>query len=120
MKKSIITLVLVTFLVYPVSAMAFTAPAVPESAEQFMPDSQESFGQGLLYILKSAISTLRPEISQACGVCLSIIVVVLLISILSNLAEQASNAIRLTGAVVIGILLLQHLLARDRWNRHFA
>lgn len=107
MKKCLLILMLLAFLVYPVSAMEFTAPAVPESAEQYMPNSQETFAQGLWYIIKNAISALRPEIGKAFGVCLSLIVTVLLISILSNFSERESGSIRLTGAVMIGVLLLQ-------------
>lgn len=109
MKKclSLIIFIFLAFLVCPVSAMEFTAPVVPESAEQYMPSNQESFGQGLWYIAKNAVSELRPEIGKAFGVCLSLITAVLLISILSNFSEQASNSIRLTGAVMIGVLLLQ-------------
>lgn len=107
MKKCLLILMLLIFLVHPVSAMEFTAPAVPESAEQYMPNNQETFAQGLWYILKNAISAIRPEIGKAFGVCLSLIVTVLLISILSNFSERESNSIRLTGAVMIGVLLLQ-------------
>lgn len=107
MKKCLLILMLLMFLVYPVSAMEFTAPAVPESAEQYMPNSQETFAQGLWYIMKNAISALRPEIGKAFGVCISLIVTVLLISILSNFSERESGSIRLTGAVMIGVLLLQ-------------
>ena len=107
MKKCLLILMLLMFLVYPVSAMEFTAPVVPESAEQYMPNSQETFAQGLWYIMKNAISALRPEIGKAFGVCLSLIVTVLLISILSNFSERESGSIRLTGAVMIGVLLLQ-------------
>ena len=107
MKKSLLIFVMLSFFVFPVSAMEFTAPAAPESAEQYMPSNQETFAQGLWYILKNAISELRPEIGRAFTVCLSLIAAVLLISILSNFTEQASNSIRVTGAVTIGVLLLQ-------------
>lgn len=107
MKKCLILWALIAFFVYPVSAMEFTAPVAPESAEQYMPGDQETFAQGLWHILKSAIAELRPEVGEAFGVCLSLIATVLLISILSNFSEQTSNSIRLAGAVMIGVLLLQ-------------
>lgn len=107
MKKYLILLVFITFLTYPVSAIAFTAPPAPESAEQYMPDSQETFAEGLWSILKSAIMAIRPDIGNAFSVCLSLIATVLLISILNNLTEHTSASIRLTGAVMIGVLLLQ-------------
>ena len=88
MKKYLILLVFITFLTYPVSAIAFTAPPAPESAEQYMPDSQETFAEGLWSILKSAIIAIRPEIGNAFSVCLSLIATVLLISILNDLTEH--------------------------------
>ena len=107
MRKWIIGLLMLCILVLPVSAMEFTAPAAPESAQQYMPDEQETFAEGLWYILKSAISALQPEIADASGVCLSLIAVVLLLSILTGFSESSARVVRLTGAVVIGVLLLE-------------
>ena len=107
MRKWIIGLLMLCCLALPVSAMEFTAPVAPESAQQYMPDEQETFAEGLWYILKSAISALRPELADASGVCLSLIAVVLLISILTSFSEGSAGVVRLTGAVVIGVLLLE-------------
>ncbi len=106
MKKSVLVLLLLLFFMYPVSAMEFTAPPAPDSAEQYMPSDQETFAQGLWHILKSALSAIRPEIGNALSVCLSLIAAVLLFSILNSILEQHSNVLRLIGAVMIGVLLL--------------
>ena len=107
MKKIVFLLLFVVFLIYPVSAMEFTAPVAPESAEQYMPNDQETFAQGLWHIFKNAILEIKPEIGTTFGVCFSLIAIVLLVSILNNFSEHTSNTIRLTGAVIIGVLLLQ-------------
>ncbi len=107
MKKWISALVVLCFLGMPVSAMDFTAPTVPEAAQEYMPDSEETFAEGLLYILKKAISELAPELAKASSVCLSLIAVVLLLRVFSSISKKASASIRLTGAVVIGLLLLE-------------
>lgn len=107
MRKWIIALILLSFLVLPVSAMEFTAPAAPESAQPYMPVEQETFAQGLWYIVKTAIFALRPELADVSGICLSLVAAVLLMSVFCSLSKEASGSIRLSGAVVIGLLLLE-------------
>lgn len=109
MRKWIILLVLLAFLPVCVSATDFTAPAVPDSAKPYMPQGEESFAEGLLYILKSAIKRFLPELANAAGTCLSLIATVLFISIISNFSKSTESAIRLTGAVVIGLTLLSQV-----------
>jgi len=106
MKKWIIAILLLSLLMSPVSAMEFTAPPAPEAAAPYMPDEQETFAEGLWYILKTAIKDLYPNLASASGMCLSLIAAVLLLSVISTFSENASNAIRLAGSVVIGVLLL--------------
>lgn len=106
MKKLIIWLVLICCTVIPVSALEFNAPIAPEEAQQYMPEDMESFSEGLLYIIRSAISSARPSLSKVSGVCMRLIVTILLIRILSGVSNEDSSAVRLTGAVVIGLLLL--------------
>ena len=107
MKKKLIILLLFLFIAQPVSAMEFTAPAAPESAQEYMPEDQETFAEGLLYILKTAILKLKPELADAIYVCVSVVATVLIISIISALSQNYDGCIRLVGAVVIGLLLLQ-------------
>lgn len=107
MKRCILVLVLAAFLVFPVSAMEFTAPPAPEAAQPYMPNQNETFGEGLWYIIKSAISGLRPDLAESARICLSLIAIVLLLSIVKDLTENASGSIRIVCAVGIGVLLLQ-------------
>ena len=106
MKICIIVVILFSFLTIPVAAMEFTAPTAPESAIPYMPEEQETFAQGLFYILKRAILEFRPEFSRVTGICLSLVCTVLFISTLNSLSQNATSSIRLTGSVAIGILLL--------------
>ncbi|MBR4016945.1 MAG: stage III sporulation protein AE [Oscillospiraceae bacterium] len=106
MRKWITAILLISFLVMPVCAMEFTAPTAPESAMPYMPEEQETFLQGLLYILKQAIFSTKPEIKNASGICLSVIALVLLLSLTGIMSKSAAGNIRLTGAVAIGVLLL--------------
>lgn len=107
MKRIIIFIFLTIFLIQPAFAADFTAPTAPESAQKYMPSEQDTFADGLLYIIKSAVTALSPELSDASGICLSLIAVVLLVSILRNFSESSAGIIRLVTAVVIGLLLLE-------------
>lgn len=107
MRKYIICMVLSLLLIQSVSATEFTAPAAPEAAQQYMPSEQETFADGLWYILKSAVSALQPELADASGVCLSLIAIVLLVSILNSFSKQPAGVLGLVVAVVIGLLLLE-------------
>ena len=107
MRKMLIGILVFMMLAVPVSAMEFTAPPAPDGVEQYMPEDQESFAEGLLYIIKSAISQYLPDLSNSFKICLSLIATVLLMRILSSLSENSAGSIRLTGSVIIGLLLLQ-------------
>ena len=107
MRKCIISLLMVSFLAFSVSALDFAAPTVPNDAEQYMPQEQETFGEGLWYILKTALFRLRPNLADASRTCLSVIAAVLLIRIVGDFSSATSLSVRVVGAVTIGILLLQ-------------
>ncbi len=109
MRKLLICFMLLCCIIIPASAMEFNAPEAPESAQQYMPTDTESFADGLLYIIKSAITTIKPSLANVSGVCLSLIVTAFLMRILSNLSGKESPVIRLTGAVVMGLILLDPL-----------
>lgn len=106
--RLIITFVtILLLLVVPVSAMDLTAPTAPESAEDFMPAETESFSDGLLIIIKEAIGSLYPQITEAAKLCLALVAVTLLLSLLKNAASGTAQATSVVGAIVISTLLLK-------------
>lgn len=107
MRKAAIAVILIVLLTVPVSAMEFTAPEAPESAQELMPKEAQTFGEGLWQIVKSAIPLIQPAIAEAARACLSLIAVVLLISLLQAMPGDTSRMVELTGAITIGALLLQ-------------
>ena len=111
MKIILVILILSSVLCIPVSGIPPTAPPAPESALPYMPQEQDSFGEGLIYIIKTAFMKLKPEFADASKIVLSVIIVVLLISILQTITEFSQNTIQLTGSVIIGILLLSPINA---------
>lgn len=106
MRKAIILLLLLSVTVMPVSAMEFTAPEAPESAQELMPVQTESFGEGLWKVVTSALKQLRPELMEAGSVCLSLVAIVLLVSVLRGLPSGGSGVLELVAALAIGGILL--------------
>ncbi len=107
MRRWIIVLFMVSCLVFSVSAVEFAAPEAPDSVQEYIPGEQETFGQGLWYILKTALFNMRPYLSEATGTCLCVIAAVLLIQIVNIFSPETNLALRVVGAVAVGVLLLQ-------------
>lgn len=106
MKRIIIFLTILFLLMMPVYGAEITPPEVPQAGEEYMPPDTESFSEGLWYIIKTAIEKVNPSITEAAGVCLSIIGIILLVSILQNISKESENTVTLAGAVAIGVILL--------------
>ncbi len=107
MRKILIFFIFIAFLIFPVSAMEFTAPQVPQIGEEVMPNAYDTFGEGLWYVVRTALSKLQPSFASACATCLSLIAVSLLTSLVSGFASGQERTIRLVGTLMIGCLLLR-------------
>ena len=107
MTKLLITVFLVFSLAVPVSALEITAPTVPSSAADRMPEKAESFGEGLAEILRDALSALRPDLMEGAGTCLSVIAAVLLVSLVGTLPGKENRLTDLTGTLCAGGLLMK-------------
>lgn len=108
MKKCLSILFLVLFLALPASALEIEAPTVPEAGRALMPESRESFSDGLLELLQKAFKTLHPDLKEAARVWVSLLSMVLLVSVLNLGKEQVSVVSNLAGAVSVGALLLHN------------
>lgn len=107
MRKLLILFVIVFSCIMPVSAMDFTAPEVPDRGEEVMPDSYDTFAEGLLFVLRKAIGAINPNLAAAGETCLSLVAVMVLTSLVSGTANGQEKTVQLVGTVMIGCLLLQ-------------
>ena len=107
MRSVVIVIFLIFILALPVSAMDIQAPDAPESAQKYMPKQSSTFGDDLWYIFKNALSELGPSVSDAAGVCLSLVAVSLLVSVASVFTGSAKSATELVGTLMIGALLIR-------------
>ncbi len=106
MRRFLAILLLILFLSPAASALEMTAPEVPDSGRDLMPREPESFGEGLMQILRDAVRQLRPDLAEAVRTCLGVTAAVLLVSILESFSDGKQTLAHLSGAVVLSGLLL--------------
>ena len=100
----IITIALL--LAMPVSAAGLIAPEVPESGISVMPEETDSFGNGLIEMLRNAFSLLQPDLTEACRVCMGVIAVVILLILVKPFSGSIQSITFIVGAVTISSMLL--------------
>lgn len=101
------TILLITLLAFPVSAAELTAPAVPKSGAEYMPEQTESFGEALWELLRKAIGTIQPDLREASKLCLGLCGIVLLVSMVQTIPGMTGKICDLIAVVAIGTLLLR-------------
>lgn len=107
MRRISTIIILLLFIVVPVNASTFEAPEVPNSAQKYMPENVDSFGDGLFFILTEAMKEFQPGFVSAIKTCVALIAVSLLVGILSGLSLSTTSVISITGTVTIGVVLLR-------------
>lgn len=106
-RKIIMAFTVLLLLATPAAAMEITAPDVPDSAKEYLPDAPETFAEGLMTVLTEAVKKLQPAIAEAAGVCVCVVAVVILISVVQALPGSSERVVRLVGVLAITALLLQ-------------
>jgi stage III sporulation protein AE len=106
LRKLLICIIILAIIVVPVMAEDITAPPAPEEAEKYMPDEPQSFSEGLVYIIKMAISDIEPELASAGSLCATVIAVSLLYSVTKQFLGQSKYVADLVATVLVGLLLL--------------
>lgn len=112
------TIMLSIILALPVSAAEFSAPEVPKAAEALMPNNTDSFSEGLLQLIKKAVASVRPDLTEAAASGSAVMAVSLAVSLLTGIQGSSSVTARLAGTGAITGLLLQNanamlVLAKD-------
>lgn len=101
-----LVVVLLFGLMMPVQASQITAPPVTGEAEALMPENMPGFGEGLLYIVKSAVKSIRPELASSCRLSVAVIGIAMLVSILNSFSGKVGGLVNLAGVIGISVLLL--------------
>ena len=106
MSRIILLFLILALTAVPVHAMDYTAPEVPDSAEDLMPAETETFSEGLLEILKDALGLLEPALAQGLKTCLVLVSIVMLASVLQMLPGNTTGVVELATCLAISMALL--------------
>lgn len=106
MKKIIFVFLILIGMMFPVKAMDIEAPVAPETVEDMMPAEDETFAEGLWFVIKTAIRTLRPEIAEGFRVCLSVTVIAILTAILKSFPGRSEELTDMAGTLAVAGILL--------------
>ncbi len=104
--RIILTAIFLVCLAIPASASELTAPQVPPSGRELMPEAESSFGEGLLEMGKKALRGLRPDLREAGQVCLGILAAALLTGILSAEEGPVKRTALLAGTGAVSAAFL--------------
>ena len=106
-RRVLIFVILVILLSLPVRAMDFSAPAAPESAEEFLPKEADTFAEGLWNVGKAAVSALEPSLAGAVKSCVRLFGAMLLVALAGQVLPKGQAVLELTGTAAVAALLLE-------------
>lgn len=105
MKKILFLGILLSCMIFPVCATS-TTPNVPSQVESIFPQETDDFGAALGYILKSAVSQIKPEFAESAKLCVGIIALTLLLALLRGFEGKSRAVVDLAGVVAVCVILL--------------
>lgn len=94
--------VLIFTITLPAEASELTAPPVPESGQELMPETT-AFGNGLLDMLEHAMRKLNPDLEEALKVMVSLIAAVLTVGLIQSVNGGVQELSELAGALCISV-----------------
>lgn len=106
MRKIVLLIIMTCWLMIPAKAMEIEPPDVPDTAGQYMPENTESFGEGLWFVIRSAIDAFLPQLGQTASTCALIVGAMILVSLAENFPGASKNVIHLVGALLVGVIVL--------------
>ena len=106
MKKIILIMLLLCGMLLPVKAIDIEPPRVPEGAEEMMPADDQTFGEGIWFVIKTAVKNLRPDIAEGARICLSVIVLSMLTAVLRSFPGKTSALTDMAGSIAASGFLL--------------
>ena len=106
MRRIILVILLLYGLCIPAEAKELQAPEVSGSEAAMMPADDQSFADGLWFIVKTAIKTIRPDLAEGLRICLSVLLLAILISVLRSFPGPTADFADMGGTVVAAGILL--------------
>jgi len=100
--------ILLLSLATPTAASELTAPEVPRTAVDRMPQNTESFGDGIRELIQNCFNLLQSEWNSALKSCTILLLTAMLLSIITILTEKTQAIVSVAGAVSIAGILFQN------------
>ena len=101
-------MLVLSFLVFPVNAMDFTAPAAPDQVSGVLEEPADSFGEGLWNVIRFGIGHLDESLTETMSVCLSAAAAVMVTALLREVGgSMSAKAVELACAVAVAGILLE-------------
>lgn len=107
MKKLLPLLIILCLIPGRCYAQELTAPAVPYSAQEYMPDHTESFSEALWRLLQEAVALAEPALADAWGVCLGVTALTLMVCMAAQFPGNTNRVVEFTGVVCVSVMLLE-------------
>lgn len=104
MKKILFLGILLLCMVFPVSATSTVE--VPSDVAQIFPEDTDDFGNGVVYILKNALSQVRPELGACAKRCVGLVAIALLLSVLQGADGKSKAVVEAAGVLAISVSLV--------------
>lgn len=93
-------------LVLPASAMDFTAPAAPNDVQKYMPEDTASFADGLWYVVRTTLASIKPDFMESVRSCIMIVAITLMLAIAGSISKVSEKVVCLLTAVSLGMVML--------------
>lgn len=106
MRKILIIWTVLIMVSIPVRGLELTAPTVPSFAEDFMPSEPENLTEGIRQVIMDALAKLRPDMLEACHICLGMVGAVMIVSLFRGIPSTTDRNADLAGAVGVSVLFL--------------
>ena len=107
MRRLTMVVIVLSFLVFPVQAMDFSAPEAPEGVAELIPENADSFGEGLWNVVVWALRQADDSLDEAISVCVSVLAVILISAVLTEVSQLSSaKAIHLCAVITLAGVLL--------------
>lgn len=92
-------------MVLSTNASAATIPTVPEGAEEYMPAETDDFGDGLWYVIKTAIGKAYPDLLEGLQLCAGIVATAMLCTLMMNFPGSVKQIIDFVAALSVAGML---------------
>ena len=106
--KAFLGLILILSLALPTGATEISAPEVPRSGQEWMPENTDSFGNALVELVRNGADLFHPELKNALQISSRILFTALLFSLLPLFTEKLQGVVSFTGVVTIAAMMFEN------------